>query len=255
MSRLLEGKKAIVTGASSGIGLGIAQVFAREGADVVITCRENTTGLEAALTQLRALGGKATGLQADLSQIAEIDRLIETAVKALGRLDILVNNAGTTERSPFLDVTPAMFERVYGINARGTFFCAQRAAHVMVKQGHGRIINISTFQTENVTGNSSVYISTKGAIDQMTRAMAFELAPHNIQVLTLSPGLVPVEKEPLTPADQAKYKPYIPYGRFGLPEDIGETAAFLASDRCKFMTGARIVVDGGQSVPLYFPPR
>jgi NAD(P)-dependent dehydrogenase (short-subunit alcohol dehydrogenase family) len=255
MSRLLEGKRALVTGASSGIGLGIAKVFAREGADLVITCRKNIAGLDAALAQLRACGVKATGIQADLSQIAEIDRVIDAAVRELGRLDVLVNNAGTTERSPFLDVTAEMFERVYGINARGTFFCAQRAARVMIKQGYGRIINISTFQTENVTGDSSVYVSTKGAIDQMTRAMSFELAPHNIQVLTLSPGFVPVEKEPLSAADQAKYKPYIPYGRFGLPEDIGETAAFLASDRCKFMTGANIVVDGGQSVPLYFPPR
>lgn len=251
MSRLLEGKRALVTGASSGIGLGIANVFAREGADLVITCRENISGMEAALTQLRAHGVQATGIQADLSRIEEIDRVFD----AVGALDILVNNAGTTERSAFLDVTPAMFERVYGINARGTFFCAQRAARVMVKQGHGRIINISTFQTENVTTHSSVYVSTKGAIDQMTRALAFELAPHNIQVLTLSPGFVPVEKEPLTEADRMKYKPYIPYGRFGLPEDIGETAAFLASDRCKFMTGAQIVVDGGQSVPLYFPVR
>lgn len=251
MSRLLEGKKAIVTGASSGIGLGIAKVFAREGADLIITCRENTAGMETALTQLRVHGVKATGIQADLSRIEEIDRVFEAA----GKFDILVNNAGTTERCPFLDVTPAMFERVYGINARGTFFCAQRAARMMVKQGHGRIINISTFQTENVTGNSSVYISTKGAIDQMTRAMAFELAPHNIQVVTLSPGVVPVEKEPLPEPQRAKFVQYIPYGRVGLPEDIGETAAFLASDRCKFMTGANIIVDGGQSVPLYFPPR
>ncbi|MCG3146797.1 MAG: 3-oxoacyl-[acyl-carrier-protein] reductase FabG [Verrucomicrobiae bacterium] len=251
MSQLLEGKKAIVTGASSGIGLGIAKVFAREGADLIITCRENTAGMDAALAQLRAHGVKATGIQADLSRIEEIDRVFDAA----GAFDILVNNAGTTERCPFLEVTPAMFERVYGINARGTFFCAQRAARMMLKQGHGRIINVSTFQTENVTGNSSVYVSTKGAIDQMTRTLAFELAPHNIQVLTLSPGFVPVEKEPLSEADRAKYKPYIPYGRFGLPEDIGETAAFLASDRCKFMTGANIIVDGGQSVPLYFPPR
>lgn len=251
MSRLLEGKRAIVTGASSGIGLGIAKVFAREGADLVITCRENTAGMEAALTQLRTHGVQATGIQADLSRIEEIDRVYA----AVGAFDILVNNAGTTERSPFLDVTPAMFERVYGINARGTFFCAQRAARVMIKQGHGRIINISTFQTENCTGNSSVYVSTKGAIEQMTRAMAFELAPHNIQVVTLSPGVVPVEKEPLTEAERAKFVQYIPYGRFGTPEDIGETAAFLASDRCKFMTGANIIVDGGQSVPLHFPPR
>jgi glucose 1-dehydrogenase len=177
-------------------------------------------------------------------------------VRELGCLDIVINNAGTTARCPFLDVTPEIFDRVYAINARGTFFCAQRAAKVMISQGHGKIINISSFQTHNVTENSSVYVSTKGAIDKMTETMAVELAPYNIQVNTLSPGWVPVEKDaPLPPEERAAYARYIPYGRLGLVEDIGETAAFIASERCTFMTGARIVVDGGQSVPLHFPPR
>jgi NAD(P)-dependent dehydrogenase (short-subunit alcohol dehydrogenase family) len=256
MARLLEGKHALITGASSGIGLGIARIFAREGADLVITCQENLTGLERAVAELRETGIRVTGLRADITRIADIDALIPAAVACLGRLDILVNNAGTTARCPFLDVTPELFDHIYAINARGTFFCAQRAARVMISQGYGKIINISTFQTHNVTENSSVYVSTKGAIDKFTEAMALELAPYHIQVNTLSPGWVPVEKDaPMTPAERAAYSQYIPYGRFGLAEDVGETAAFIASDRCTFMTGARIVVDGGQSVPLHFPPR
>ena len=256
MPRLLEGKRALITGASSGIGLGIARVFAREGADLVITCQENVQGMAHALAQLRQSGARATGMQVDITVIEEIDALMAAAVRELGCLDIVVNNAGTTARCPFLDVTPEIFDRVYAINARGTFFCAQRAARVMISQGHGKIINISSFQTHNVTANSSVYVSTKGAIDKMTEAMAVELAPYNIQVNTLSPGWVPVEKDrPMSPDERAAFARYIPYGRFGLVEDIGETAAFIASERCTFMTGARIVVDGGQSVPLHFPPR
>jgi NAD(P)-dependent dehydrogenase (short-subunit alcohol dehydrogenase family) len=256
MPRLLEGKRALITGASSGIGLGIARVFAREGADLMITYRENVRGLEDALAQLRQSGVRASGRQVDITAIEEIDALFEAAVGELGCLDIVVNNAGTTARCPFLDVTPEIFDRVYAINARGTFFCAQRAAKIMISQGYGRIINISSFQTHSVTENSSVYVSTKGAIDKMTETMAVELAPFNIQVNTLSPGWVPVEKDaPMLPDERAAYARYIPYGRHGLVEDIGETAAFIASDRCTFMTGARIVVDGGQSVPLHFPPR
>ena len=256
MPGLLEGKRALITGASSGIGLGIARVFAHEGANLVITCQGNVQGLAHALTELRQTGVRATGVQVDITRIEEIDTLMEAAVHELGGLDVVVNNAGTTARCPFLDVTPEIFDRIYAINARGTFFCAQRAAKVMVAQGHGKIINISSFQTHNVTENSSVYVSTKGAIDKMTEGMAVELAPYNIQVNTLSPGWVPVERDaPLAPEEGAESARYIPYGRFGLAEDIGETAAFIASDRCTFMTGARIVVDGGQSVPLHFPPR
>jgi NAD(P)-dependent dehydrogenase (short-subunit alcohol dehydrogenase family) len=256
MARLLEGKHALITGATSGIGLGIARVFAREGADLVITCQENLAGLGRAVGELRAAGVRVTGLQADITRIADIDALIPAAAASLGSLDILVNNAGTTARCPFMDVTPELFDRIFAINARGTFFCAQRAARVMIGQGYGKIINISTFQTHNVTENSSVYVSTKGAIDKFTESMALELAPYQIQVNTLSPGWVPVEKDAaMSPAERAAYVRYIPYGRFGLAEDVGETAAFIASDRCTFMTGARIVVDGGQSVPLHFPPR
>ena len=206
MARLLEGKRALITGASSGIGLGIARVFAREGADLMITCQENVRGMEDALAQLRQSGMKATGMQVDITVIEEIDALMAAAVRELGHLDIVVNNAGTTARCPFLDVTPEIFDRVYAINARGTFFCAQRAARVMVSQGHGKIINISSFQTHTVTENSSVYVSTKGAIDKMTETMAVELAPFNIQVNTLSPGWVPVERDaPMSPEERGEY--------------------------------------------------
>jgi 3-oxoacyl-[acyl-carrier protein] reductase len=256
MSKLLKGKCALVTGASSGVGLGIAKVFAREGANLVVTYRKNREGIDRLLEAVQPHDVKITAMQVDISHVEEIEPLIDAAVRELGRLDIVVNNAGTSERCPFLEVTPDMFERVYSTNARGTFFCAQAAAKVMIQQKSGKIINVSTFQTSNITENSSVYVSTKGAIDRMTAGMAFELSPHNIQVNTISPGWIPTESDaPMSDEESAEYRKYIPYGRFGTAEDIGETAAFMASDRCAFMTGARIVVDGGQSVPLYFPPR
>lgn len=256
MAKLLSSKCALVTGASSGIGAGIARVFAREGARLVVTYRKNREGMDRLLQMLRQDGVDVEALQADISRIEEIEALIDAAVRKLGRLDILVNNAGTTERCPFLDTTPEVFDRVYSINARGTFFCAQQAARVMMRQEGGRIVNISTFQTRNLTSDSSVYVSTKGAIERMTAAMALELSPHNIQVNAVSPGWIPVESEaPMSADEAAKYQTYIPYGRFGLAEDIGETVAFVASDRAAFMTGATIVVDGGQSVPLHFPRR
>jgi len=256
MPGLLKDKCALVTGASSGIGAGIARVFAREGANLVVTYRRNREGMDHLLHELAQHRVTAKALQADISRIKDIQALMDATLRELGRLDILVNNAGTTERCPFLDVTQEVFDRIYSSNARGTFFCAQMAAKVMMKQKSGKIINISTFQTRNVTVNSSVYVSTKGAIDKMTEAMALELSPYNIQVNTVSPGWIRVESDRLmSPEEEAEALKYVPYGRLGLPEDVGETTAFVASDRCAFMTGARIVVDGGQSVPLRFPPR
>ncbi len=256
MSGLLDGKCALITGASSGIGLGIARVFAREGADLVVTCRVNVEGMHKAVAELETHGHRVVGLQVDISNVEEITPMIDAAKAALGRIDVLVNNAGSTARCPFLKVTQEMFDRVFAVNARGTYFCAQASARLMIEQGGGRIINISTFQTRNPTMNSSVYVATKGAIDKMTETMAMELGPFNIQVHTISPGCVPVEKEDtMSPDMEAALVSCIPYGRIGLATDIGEIAAFVASDRCTFMTGQRIIVDGGQSVQLHFPFR
>jgi 3-oxoacyl-[acyl-carrier protein] reductase len=256
MSLLLKDKCALITGASSGIGSGIARVFAREGAHLVLTYRKNSSGMDRLMQELGAMGGKVKALQADISDVSSLPALMKAAVAELGRLDILVNNAGTTERCPFMEVTPAVFDRIFNTNARGTFFCAQEAARIMARQKAGKIINISTFQTKSVTANSSVYIATKGGIDKMTESMALELAPFNIRVNTVSPGWITVESDPvMTPEAAANYLKHIPYGRFGNSDDVGETVAFVASDRATFMTGAKIVVDGGQSVSMSFPPR
>lgn len=256
MSKLLEGKKAIVTGASSGIGKGIARVFAREGADVVFTYRGNKTGADNTLAELRRFGVKVLSLRTDVSRIPDIDAMLAEAVAFMGGLDIIVNNAGITSKYDFLDISEDEFDELFDINCRGTYFCAQRAARYMKTHGGGNIINISSLSSRASTERFSAYAATKAAINKFTEAAAIELAPDKIRVNAVAAGWVPVESEgQKTEEEKRRGLRHLPVGRFGLPDDIGEMCAFLASDRAGFITGQTFFVDGGQSCLLSIPSK
>lgn len=256
MSRLLEGKKAIVTGASSGIGKGIARVFAREGADVVFTYRKNCRGADDVCAELCEYGVKVKAIQADISDVSDIDRMLTEATGFLGGLDVMLNNAGITNKYLFLDITEAEYDELFAINCRGTFFCAQRAARYMKKHGGGSIINISSLSSRSSVDGFSAYCATKAAINKFTETAAIELGPERIRVNAVAAGWVPVESEgEKTTEDVERAKQYIPVGRFGLPDDIGEICAFLGSNRAGFITGQTFFADGGQSCLLSIPSK
>ncbi|KKR03648.1 MAG: Oxidoreductase, short chain dehydrogenase/reductase family [Candidatus Uhrbacteria bacterium GW2011_GWF2_39_13] len=256
MSKLLEGEKAIVTGASSGIGKGIARVFAREGADVVFTYRSNKSGADTALKELQSYGGKVLALKTDIVKTEDIDAMLKSAIAFLGGLDIMVNNAGITSKYNFLDISEAEYDELFNINCRGTFFCAQRAARYMKVHNGGSIVNISSLSSRASSEGFSTYAATKAAINKFTETAAIELAPDHIRVNAVAAGWVPVESEGAKTEEYIKKALYhLPIGRLGLADDIGEMCAFLASDRAGFITGQTFFVDGGQTCLLSIPSK
>ena len=256
MPKLLEGKKTIVTGASSGIGKGIARVFAREGADVAFTYRHNKAGADATAKELQQFGVKVLPIKTDVVNTAEIDAMLAETIKQLGGLDILVNNAGITTQYAFLDITESEFDELFDINCRGTFFCTQRAARHMKAHGGGSIVNISSLTSRASSEGFSAYAATKAAINKFTETAAIELSPDNIRVNSVAAGWVPVESEgPVTEEYLRKALYHLPIGRLGLPDDIGEICTFLASDRAGFITGQTFFVDGGQTCLLSIPSK
>ena len=256
MRKLLEGKKAIVTGASSGIGKGIARVFAREGADVVFTYRNNQSGADATLKELREFRVNVLAIRADVNNTADIDAMLARAVEGLGGLDIVVNNAGITSKYAFLDITESEYDELFDINCRGTFFCTQRVARYMKAHGGGSIVNISSLSSRASTEGFSAYAATKAAINKFTETAAIELGPDHIRVNAVAAGWVPVESEGImTGKCMKKAICHLPVGRLGLPDDIGEMCAFLASDRAGFITGQTFFVDGGETCLLSIPSK
>lgn len=250
----LTGKRVLITGASSGIGLGISKVFAREGAELFLTALGDPGTLNSVAEALRSGGVEVHSACFDLRDPQQIDQLFQKVAEAFPTLDVLVNNAGTTERRRAEDIDVEHFDRIIETNLRAPILCALRAAKLM-KNG-GKILNISSFQAASPTPHSLVYASSKAALNSVTRSLALEFAHQNIQVNSLSPGWIIVESDPpMTLEEEALYSSFIPFGRLGKVNDVAEMAAFLASERSQFTTGSEIVIDGGQSVPLHFPKR
>ena len=243
----LEGKRALITGAGTGIGRGVALEFARESAHVVLHYASSKAGAESAVEEIRQAGGIATCVQANLGQVEECFRLVDEAAAFLGGLDILVNNAGITEVVDFMDVTPEHFDRLYHVNIRGQFFCAQRAVRYMLEAGGGAIVNLCSVHGFAGMPGHSVYAGTKGAILAWTREVAIELAPKKIRVNGVAPGWVEV---PNHYTRYANYDPKaggktIPIQRVGQPSDVARVCVFLASDDAGFVVGQTLIVDGG----------
>jgi glucose 1-dehydrogenase len=255
MAEELDGKVAIVTGGNSGIGKAVVLALAEKGASVVIDYVANEQATEDLERKIAGLGEKSVGVQADVSKIHELQRVIDTAVSTFGRLDVMVNNAGIETRTSILDTTEEQFERVMSINLKSAFFGTQLAAKQMISQGGGgRIINMSSVHEDWPMPGNTPYCLSKGGMRMLTRTAGVELAPHDILVVGVGPGAVatPINTQTLNdPAALAKLNNAIPIGRMAQPEEIASVVAFLASDGASYLAATTIFADGGimQSSP------
>jgi glucose 1-dehydrogenase len=251
----LEGKVAIVTGGNSGIGQAIVLAMAEQKANVVIDYVSHPEATEELERKIAGMGDKAIGVEADVSKIADLRRLVDSAVKNFGRLDIMVNNAGIETRTSILDTTEEEYHKVLDINLKSAFFGTQLAAKQMIAQGGGgTIVNLSSVHEDwPMTGNAP-YAVSKGGMRMLTRQAGVGLAPHGIRVVGVGPGAVitPINKPTLEdPELLKKIDAAIPMGRMAKPEEIGSVVAFLAGDGASYVTASTLVVDGGlmQSSP------
>ena len=242
----LSGKVAIVTGAGRGIGRAIAVGLAQEGAHVVVAEIDPVTGKETA-EEMRRCGTRAVFVLTDVARLVDVNRMVDAAMAEFGQIDILVNNAGVHISQPFLEVSEETYDQTLNTNLRGAFFCAQAVARQMVGVRRGRIIHISSVSAELADLGSSHYCVSKGGLQMLTRAMALELAPYNVQVNAIAPGTIKTALGGWYETEEAdRYlKQRVPWGRFGSPEDVVGAAVFLASDDSAYITGASLVVDGG----------
>ncbi len=243
----LSGKVAWVTGGGSGLGRGAAEALAAAGARVVLSGRRGVVLEEAART-LAAAGGSADWIACDVSRVPDIHQAAAELQKRHERLDILVNSAGVNRRAPSLDLAEEDWDWVVDINLKGTFFCCQAAGRVMKARGSGKIINIASLASEISFPNIAAYASSKGGVRQLTKTLAVEWAPYRINVNAIGPGWFRTDlNEELfqNPAWVERVSARIPWGRTGIPGDLGGLVVFLASPASDYITGEVIYVDGG----------
>jgi len=246
----LTGKRALVTGAGTGIGREVALEFARQGADVVLHYAVDR-GAETAAEEIRALGRRAVALQADFDSVDEVCSLADKALEFLGGIDCLVNNAGITLNKPFLKVTREQFDLVFHVNFRAQFFLTQRVVEAMLRTGGGAICNLTSIHGLQGAPEHSLYAGTKGAIIAYTRTLAVELAYKGIRVNAIAPGWITVENYfkavPGFTEEIAREttRERIPAARAGQPVDVAKLAAFLCGDESSYIVGQTIVIDGG----------
>jgi glucose 1-dehydrogenase len=245
----LKGKIAIVTGGNSGIGMAIVLELAKQGANIVIDYVAYPEATESLEKQVAALGDQAIGVEADVSQVADLQRLINASVEKFGRVDIMVNNAGVETRTSVLNTTEQQYEKVLAINLKSAFFGTQLAAKQMIKQGSGgRIINITSVHEDWPMPGNTAYCLSKGGMRMLTRTAGVELAPHNILVVGVGPGAVatPINLSTMKdPALMKKLDSAIPVGRMARPEEIASIVAFLAGEGASYMTATTVFADGG----------
>lgn len=245
----LKGKVAVVTGGNSGIGMAVVLELAKHGASIAIDYVAHPEATEALEQRVAAMGDQVIGVEADVSKVADLERLIDTTVTKLGRVDIMVNNAGVETRTSVLDTTEAQYDMVLQINLKSAFFGTQLAARQMIKQGSGgRIINISSVHEDRPMPGNTAYCLSKGGMRMLTRTAGVELAPHNILVVGVAPGAVatPINRATMKdPILMRKLDAAIPLGRMANPEEIASVVAFLAGDGASYMAATTVVVDGG----------
>jgi 3-oxoacyl-[acyl-carrier protein] reductase len=247
MSRL-SGKTAVVTGASKGIGAGIAKGLAAEGAAVIVNYASSKDGADRVVADIKAKGGKAIAVHGDVAKTADVKKIFAETKKAFGRLDILVNNAGVYNLLPLEEVTEEDFHRHFNINVLGLLLATQEAAKLFGDEG-GSVINVGSVASDLNSPNTVVYTATKGAVDAVTRVLAKELGPRKIRVNSINPGVIETEgthAAGVIGSDfEKQFVALTPLGRTGQPDDIAPVAVFLASDESRWVTGDTLVVSGG----------
>lgn len=246
---LLTNKVAIVTGGNSGIGKAIVLELARQGARIAVDYVSHPEATDEIEKQVASLGDQAIGVEADVSKLADLERLIATTVKAFGQLDIMINNAGIETRTSVLETTEPQYDKVLQVNLKSAFFGTQLAAKQMIKQGRGgRIINITSVHEDWPMPGNTAYCLSKGGMRMLTRTAGVELARHNILVVGVGPGAVatPINLSTMqNPAEMAKLDAAVPVGRMAQPEEIASVVAFLAGDGASYMTATTVFADGG----------
>ena len=244
----LQGKTAVVTGASKGIGAGIAKALASEGARVVVNYSSSKEGADRVVAEITGKGGEAIAVQGDMSRQADIANLFAETEKAYGKLDILVNNAGIYEFAPLEGITEESFHKQFNLNVLGLLLATKEAATRFGAEG-GSIINLSSLVSKTTPANTSVYSATKAAADALTGSFAKELGPRNIRVNAINPGMIETEGLQSAGFAEGDFRKWIeahtPMGRIGQTDDIYPTAVYLASSDSKYMTGETLVLAGG----------
>ena len=244
----LKGKVAIVTGASKGIGAGIAKELAAHGAAVVINYASSKAGADKVVDEITKAGGKAVAVKGDVSKAADAEALVQAAVKQFGKLDVLVNNSGVYEFAPIEAITEEHFHKQFNVNVLGTLLTTQAAVKHFGAEG-GSVINIGSVVSRITPPASAVYTGTKGAIDAITGVLSRELGPRKIRVNSINPGIVETEgthSASIMGSDFEKNAvAQTPLGRVGQPGDIATIAAFLASDDARWLTGEQLLAGGG----------
>ena len=256
---VLQGQRALVTGASSGIGAAIAKALAVAGARVVINYSSSAERAQAVVQQIEAAGGEALAIGANVSREDEVEAMFARMIAAWGSIDILVNNAGLQKDAPLVDMTLADWQGVLDVNLTGQFLCSRAAAREFIRRGMvpdlsramGKIICLSSVHDVIPWAGHANYAASKGGVSLLMKTMAQELAPRRIRVNAISPGAIktPINKAAWdTPEAEAELLKLIPYRRVGDPEDIGHAAVWLASDASDYVTGATLYVDGGMTL-------
>lgn len=244
----LAGKVALITGAGRGIGAGIAVAFAQEGAEVAINYNHSADSAEEVAAKVRAVGRRAEIIQADVSIVAEGQRLVTETVARFGRLDILVNNAGTFDTTPLLKVTEEMFEHIIATDFKGPFFLTQAAARVMIPQGGGAIVNFASGVAADADPGYFVgtpYAGAKAGLLRASQRMAMELGPLGIRINVVIPGFIHSKVGALPEKTRERFAPLAALKRTGVIDDVVPVVVFLASDDARFVTGQSILIDGG----------
>jgi 3-oxoacyl-[acyl-carrier protein] reductase len=248
MAKNLQGRVAVVTGASKGIGAGIAKQLASEGASVVVNYASSRAGADKVVADIVATGGKAVAVQADVSKEADVLRLFAETKKAYGKLDILVNNAGVYEFAPIEAVTPELYHKQFDLNVLGLLLASREAVKFFGDAG-GSIVNISSVVSTGAPPFASVYAATKGAVDTITKSLAKELGPKKIRVNSINPGMVETEGTHGAGIIEGDFHKQVvaatPLGRIGQTQDIAPAVAFFASDDASWITGETLVIAGG----------
>jgi glucose 1-dehydrogenase len=246
----LAGRTALVTGSTRGLGRTIADWLAREGAAIVVT-GEQADAVERVVAEMQSQGCRADGVVADLSDVEQVHRLADETLSRVDTLDVLINNAGMSRRASFWDVSDGDWEYQVTVNYRAPFVLCQHAARHMLARGiRGRIVNISTIGAHGCHRDAAVYDSAKGAVEVMTRNMAYELAPHGIRVNCVIPGSIPERPGSPWRAEDVPGRSHIPVGRAGRAEDIAAAVLFFCLPETDFTTGQSLLVDGAHHAYL-----